>query len=191
MSTPTSLPLWHNALQHLLERHAHLPQSRFVSAATVREDGRPANRMLTFRFFLNDGRLVFTTDRRADKVHQLQRQPAMELCWYFTETRTQVRLLGEAVAAEPGDPELAEARMRTWRERTEQSRLSFAWPEPGEPLAPPQAFEGPAPQLPPDNFLLLLFAPQLVDVLELSPQPHRRIVFEQGPDGWQEMAVNP
>lgn len=191
MTVPMTLPRWHAALQQLLERHAHLPHSRFVSAATVREDGRPANRMLTFRFFLHDGRLVFTTDARSEKTAQLLRQPWIELCWYFTETRTQVRLLGRAVLAAPEEPALAEVRMRTWRERTEQSRHSFAWPEPGAALAPFEAFEGRAPQLPPDNFLLLLFAPEQVDVLELSPQPHRRLVFEHGPDGWQEMAVNP
>lgn len=191
MSTPPSLPLWHNALQHLLERHTHLPQSRFVSAATVREDGRPANRMLTFRFFLDDGRLVFTTDSRSDKVGQLDGSPWMELCWYFTETRTQVRLFGRATLAGAGQCELEEARMRTWRERTEQSRHSFAWPQPGSPLGSMADFAGQAPQLPPDNFLLLLFTAEHVDVLELGPQPHRRIVFEQGPDGWQATPVNP
>lgn len=115
----------------------------------------------------------------------------MELCWYFSETRTQLRLLGKAQVADADVAEYGELRMQTWRARTEQSRQAFSWPAPGSALAPVQAFELPCPQVPPENFLLLLFEPQQVDLLELAPHPHRRCVYTLEGDAWLQRAVNP
>lgn len=186
-----SEPRWKHLFQQLLDRHAHLPHARFVSAATVRADGRPANRTLTFRLLLEDGRLAFTTDSRSEKPAQLATNPWMELCWYFTEARTQLRLLGQASVPPPETAGLLELRMQTWRGRTEQSRQAFSWPAPGQPLAAAEDFELPCPQLPPDNFLLLLFAPRQVEVLELTPHPHRRHLHTLQAGTWNEAAVNP
>ena len=48
------------------------PAARFVQLATVRPDGRPANRTLVFRGFLNEtSRLTFVTDLRSPKVGDL------------------------------------------------------------------------------------------------------------------------
>lgn len=186
-----SVPRWQTQLQSLLDRHAHLPYARFVSAATVRTDGRPANRMLTFRGLQGNGCLVFTTDVRAEKAAQLAANSAMELCWYFTEVRIQLRLLGTATIAASDDTELAALHMQAWRERTEQSRQAFTWPDPGQVLAPQISFELPSPQLPPDHFALLLFQTQQVDTLELSPHPHRRCIHSLENGNWIETPINP
>src|SRR5689334_7958236 len=137
----TPLPTWFNILNEQLDRHAHLPFSRFTQVATVREDGRPANRTLTFRFFLDDGRLVFTADTRTEKIAQLAANPWAEACWYFTESRMQVRVLGTMqLVADTEDEELRQARMRTWKERSDDSRQSFTWPEAGMPVAAMECF---------------------------------------------------
>lgn len=185
-----NVPVWLIRLQQLLDRDAHLPHSRFASAATVRGDGRPANRTLAFRSFLEDGRLVFTSDARSEKAGQLAANPWMELCWYFTETRTQMRLLG-TVEMEGKEGRHADARMGSWRERTEQSRHAFSWPDPGRALGAQDAFEQPCPPFPPAHFILLIFRPQQVDVLDLAPHPHRRTVHTWEDATWTETAVNP
>ncbi|HEX7650663.1 MAG TPA: pyridoxamine 5'-phosphate oxidase family protein [Noviherbaspirillum sp.] len=188
----TNVPSWRDTLSAQLDRHAHLPYSRFVSAATVRADGRPANRTLTFRFFLPDGRLLFTTDTRTDKVVQLATNPWVEACWYFTDSRMQVRISGTMECVDgSGDEELQQARLRTWRERSEESRQSFTWPHAGQLLAAADAFAKAAPALPPENFALLILAPQQVDILDLIPSPHSRIVYTLNGSEWQSAAINP
>lgn len=188
----TNFPSWCDTLSAQLDRHAHLPYSRFVSMATVRADGRPANRILTFRFFLSDGRLLFTTDTRTDKVTQLAANPWVEACWYFTESRMQVRISGliESVGVSESE-EMQQARLRAWRERSEESRQSFTWPHAGQMLAAADAFAKPAPALPSENFALLILAPQQVDILDLSPSPHSRIVYTLDGSEWHSAAINP
>lgn len=188
----TSPSSWLDILGAQLERHAHLPYSRFVQVATVREDGRPANRTLTFRFFVQNGHLLFTADTRTEKITQLAANPWAEACWYFTESRMQVRVLGTMqLVAETADEELQQARLRTWKERSEESRQSFTWPHAGRPRSSPENFTKAAPELPPENFALLILAPERVDILDLARAPHSRIVHVLTDGEWRAGAVNP
>lgn len=184
---------WRSLLEEALRLHAHQPPSRYAQFATVRPDGRPANRTINFRFFLDPGdRLVFSADLRSEKVPQLEAQPWAELCWYFEETREQFRLLGRVtVVGESQDPELEAARLRTWRERSEASRQSSTWPPPGRPRAGEDEFQRPVPADPPPYFALLILVPEEVDHLELRPQPHRRTLFRRTGEGWEAVAINP
>lgn len=187
-----TLPFWRGILEAQLERHMHLPYSRFIQVATVREDGRPANRTLTFRFFLHDGRLLFTADTRTEKVAQLAANPWAEACWYFMESRMQVRLLGTMqLVAETADEELRQARLRTWRERSDESRQSFTWPHAGKPLSSREQFSKTVPDMPPENFALLLLAPERVEILDLTQAPHSLIVHQLMDGEWVVDALNP
>lgn len=187
----TSRPAWRNVLDAHLDRHSHLPSSRFVQVATVRQDGRPANRTMTFRFFFEEDCLLFTADARTEKMAELSRSPWAELCWYFTETRTQVRLLGTMRPARPQDESTLRARSRTWAERSDESRQSFTWPPAGDPLAPPPAFSAPAPSVPPENFSVLLFSPERVEALDLGSQPHARELHSLSDGVWMATRINP
>lgn len=189
---PSLQPQWQSQLASLLADHAHLPHSTFVPAASVRRDGRPANRVLSFRFFLPDGQLVFTTDARSEKTAELHANPWVELCWYFTEKRVQMRLLGTAVIGTgQGTAMLEQARQRSWRERSEQSRQSFSWPAPGQARGADVLFSLPCPETPPENFVLLVFVPERVDTLDLSSQPHRRELHVLEDGKWTATSINP
>ncbi len=80
-----------------------------VQMATVRANGRPANRTLVFRGFLHDSpRLTFVTDERSAKVGDLERLPWAEICWYFPVTHEQFRITGPTtlVRDATGEPAL-------------------------------------------------------------------------------------
>ena len=187
-----TLPTWRTIVDTQLERHAHLPHSRFVQVATVRTDGRPANRTLTFRFFLDDGRLLFTADTRTEKAGQLVANPWAEACWYFTESRMQVRLLGTMqLNTVSTDEELALARQRTWQDRSSESRQSFTWPDAGQSLGAAELFSKTAPDLPPENFALLILTPERVDILDLTSSPHKRTIHTLEHGDWRSLVVNP
>jgi len=186
-------PVWRTLLQAALDAHVDRPESRFAQLATVRGDGRPANRTVNFRFFLDaPDRLVFTTDTRSAKVAQIAANPWGELCWYFAGTREQFRISGRLeVIAEPVEAELVAARERAWRERSDASRQSFTWPEPGAPRAEAEAFEGAVPGEPPGVFALLVLTVEGVEHLELRAAPHVRTVYRLGGEGWTTESVNP
>jgi hypothetical protein len=57
-------------------------------------DGSPSNRTVVFRGFHKTTSLMFYTDKRSDKCLEFQRNPMVELCWYFSGTREQFRIKG-------------------------------------------------------------------------------------------------
>ena len=187
-----ALPIWRETLDDILQRHAHLPTAAFAQVASVRADGRPANRTLSFRFFLSDNRLLFTADSRTEKIAQFEANPWAEACWYFSESRVQFRLLGTMhTVRDPDEEEMILARRRTWQERSAESRQSFTWPAAGQPLEERDVFKYPAPTVPPANFALLVLAPEQVEILDLSCQPHARSVHRVAAGGWHTEKINP
>ncbi|RUS32904.1 pyridoxamine 5'-phosphate oxidase-domain-containing protein [Jimgerdemannia flammicorona] len=79
-------------------------QAAYLSLATVRSNGRPANRNVVFRGFAgeeHDGLTewesdlpVFTTDLRSAKIEQIQQNSWGELSWWFPATGDQFRITG-------------------------------------------------------------------------------------------------
>ena len=95
-----SLAPWRSPLSRALHRNRSLPNARYVQLATVRPDGSPANRTIVFRGFVEEpfcnstplyDTLQFVTDRRSEKVIEIEHQVLGEVCWYFPNTREQFR----------------------------------------------------------------------------------------------------
>ncbi|MCZ7646390.1 MAG: pyridoxamine 5'-phosphate oxidase family protein [Planctomycetota bacterium] len=187
---------WREWLDRALEANPERPDALYLQLATVRPGGRPANRTIFFRGFLEPGpRLVFTTNAHSAKVAELAAQPWAEACWHFRTTREQFRIAGrvETVGARHPDAALRAERLRLWALQREDSRLTFAWPRPGLPRAGDPAFAVPAPDpaLPAENFLLGLLAPDEVDYIDLRPALHERWRFAREAGGWRAERLNP
>jgi pyridoxamine 5'-phosphate oxidase len=188
---------WRSPLARALHRNRSLVYARYLQLATVRSDGRPANRTVVFRNFLPEtNQLKFIADRRSEKIAQLVTQPWAEACWYFPKTREQFRLLGKLnlVDLDCADLTLQAARKTTWHDLSENARSSFFWPEPKADRAEQLAFEVDVSDssTPIDTFCLLLFDPIEVDHLELRGEPQSRWLYQQADDGaWSINPVNP
>jgi pyridoxamine 5'-phosphate oxidase len=193
---------WRSPLSRALHRNRALAYARYLQLATVRTDGRPANRTVVFRGFLDPGnQLKFITDGRSAKVEQMQRHPWGEVCWYFPKTHEQFRLRGSLmlVQAHQTDSALRAHRQQQWRELSDNARLQFTWPTPGDPRAAAESFAAlaPEPESPPDCFCLGLLVPTQVDHLELRGEPQNRTLYTQtetaqtGDRHWISQSVNP
>lgn len=171
----STFPAWRTKIEAALDGDQASPEGCYVQVATVRPDGRPANRTLVFHAFLEpDHRLVFTTDLRAAKMAHLALNPWIEACWYFSRSREQFRFTGRAaLVTDKGDAREEQARLRTWRQLSDHSRQTFTWPAPGEPRAAVSEFELAAGAEPPLHFALLIVIPRRVDHLELSTRGWR------------------
>lgn len=193
-----TLAPWRPLLARALHRNRSDAHSRYFQIATVRADGRPANRTVVFRGFLDDdtNRLQFVTDLRSDKIDQIYHQHWAEVCWYFTKTREQFRIAGtlELVTADPNHAQ-QQARTDLWQQLSDSARLQFTWPHPGKPRADQAKFTDiatPDATHPPDNFGLVLLNPTAVDHLQLrgEPQNRDRYFLESGTE-WRVEEVNP
>lgn len=191
-----SLAPWRSPLTRALD-HNPQPLARYLQLATVRANGRPANRTVVFRGFLEDtDQLKFAIDARSQKVDQIALQLWAEACWYFPETREQFRITGSLtlVQADYPDSALQQARQSTWQELSNAARLQFAWPHPGKPRADAAAFEPPPPNAvePLPHFCLLLLLPVQVDHLELRGEPQNRWLYDRNSEqAWSTQAINP
>jgi PPOX class probable FMN-dependent enzyme len=189
--------IWMPSLILALYRNRQGPQSRFVQVATVRADGRPANRTMVFGGFLDETpQLTFQTDARSSKIAELDHHPWAEACWYFPITREQFRIGGcvKVVGKDTPDPALLDARRAAWRELADATRAGFDWPAPGQPRDPAVPYTtNPADrEKPPPQFCLLILDPQTVDHLELNGNPQNRWEYQRDDQGrWSGAEVNP
>lgn len=194
-----SLALWRSPLARALHRNRSLVYARYLQLATVRADGRPANRTVVFRGFLDQtNQLTFITDVRSEKSAQISSQPWGEICWYFPKTREQFRLLGSLTLVSGEDATdlesaLQPARQKLWQDLSEAARIQFTWANPGAPaedIALVQPAPDPVHPLP--NFSLLLLEPEQVDHLELRGNPQNRYRYEKADqDTWIVRSINP
>ncbi|MDC0839604.1 pyridoxamine 5'-phosphate oxidase family protein [Limnospira fusiformis KN01] len=186
-------PVWRLALVAAMHRNRSLSYSRYLQLATVRLDGRPANRTVVFRGFMTKGdRLKFVTDTRSQKVIEIAENPWGEACWYFPKTREQFRISGQLTIVEYAE-HLCD---QSWQELSEAAKSQFFWPDPGQQrrdsghanFDPPD----PIPQQPPPNFSVLLLTPERVDHLQLRGEPQNRTIYDAQSNGtWKGKAVNP
>lgn len=191
-----SLAPWRSPLARALHRNRSRADSRYPQLATIRPDGRPANRTVVFRdFWADTNRLLFVTDARSDKLHHIEQHRGAALCWYFTQTREQFRLGGELQAL-TADSDMAAAmpiRHDLWHRLSDNARQQFAWPSPGQPrmttgYEPTDLSESD----PLDTFAVLVFDPDTVDHLVLKGTPQNRWQYCRQPDhSWQMIEVNP
>ncbi len=191
-----SLAPWRSAIAYALHRNCSLVYSRYLQLATVRADGRPANRTIVFRGFLEStNQFKFVTDVRSAKIDQINQQPWAEACWYFPHTREQFRITGNLTVVTPTHPSFQLARVAQWMELSDGARLQFVWPDPGKPrVLTPQAFTPTPPDStqPVDNFCLLLLDPVEIDHLELRGEPQNRQIYNLDyQQQWSVQAVNP
>lgn len=196
MTDPTE-PLWRPSLALALYRNRHVAQSRYLQLATVRHDGRPANRTVVFRGFLGQSdQITAVTDLRSAKAREIQASPWAEACWYFPMTREQFRLSGRVtvVGEASGDDEVQRVRRNIWRELSEATRHSFTWPTPAAPRDPSVPFiETPTdPDSPLKTFGLLVLNPVEVDHLELDGNPQNRWNYRRDDAGrWSAQEIHP
>lgn len=192
----TKVAPWRSPLARALQRNRSQADSRYFQLATVQADGRPANRTVVFRGFLDNTNLLkIIIDTRSDKFEQIQHQPWGEACWYFTTTREQFRLAGklDAINADCLNSEFQNARHSTWKDISDSARLQFAWPHPGKMRADSEAFSPSPPDAayPLPNFSLLLLNPVKVDHLELRGDPQNRWLYLYESEAWSTVAINP
>lgn len=94
------------------------------------------------------------------------------------------------------DQSLAAVRVAQWKELSDNSRLQFRYPPPGQLRKKTSedsklfAPEVPSVDTPEDTFVLLLMEPNVVDVVDLRANERRKFTIVS-PEEWEEAYINP
>ncbi|MCG7284534.1 pyridoxamine 5'-phosphate oxidase family protein [Cellulomonas sp. ACRRI] len=160
-----------------------------ASLATVSADGAPRSRSVILRSW-EPGRaaLGLATDARSAKVREIRADPRVSLVVWDDDAQVQVRLEGRAAVVD--DP--AELRRR-WEGLGARSRRGYATVGvPGTPV------DGDATPARDDDeavwsarFAWVEVVVDRVDRLDLSSEPHDRVVAERAGAGWRARRVVP
>jgi PPOX class probable FMN-dependent enzyme len=157
-------------------------QPIIAAMATSNAQGIPSVRNVVCRI-QGEQRFFITTDSRSQKSKHIQTSPQIELAFWLPRRREQFRII--AIAELWPDPQ------PIWDDLSDQTRASFYWPAPGQPLQADNFPTKPSPgRKPPPHFQVLFLGPQQVDHLELTPQPHRRRRWSSA-TGWKLENLNP
>jgi pyridoxamine 5'-phosphate oxidase len=175
----TDLAPWRQVLARSLHRNRALAYARYFQLATVRANGRPANRTVVFRGFLPESNaILMITDLRSQKIAQIEQQGWAEICWYFPKTREQFRFAGTIHVVDALHPKQnwQKAYHETWQALSAAARAQFYGVAPGLPrdLEPIEAVPQDASETIPESFRLLIFEPEDLDYLDLKTHPHDR-----------------
>eukprot|EP00879_Flechtneria_rotunda_P021996 GHRR01023198.1.p1 GENE.GHRR01023198.1~~GHRR01023198.1.p1 ORF type:complete len:151 (+),score=27.50 GHRR01023198.1:352-804(+) len=125
---------WRPMLLKSLDKNHELPYAKFFQLATVRANGRPANRTVVFRGFLGESDdLTFVTDRRSQKVSEVAANRNVQVCWYFPSSREQYRLSGVLNIIGEGSQhaQLLHARQDAWTNLSDSGMCSWICREAG------------------------------------------------------------
>lgn len=184
VGSETNQPAWVADLRRLLlEEFGEAP--RVAMLATSDHAGAPHVRCIVIRNVGDNGSMLFATDARSDKAAQMDQNGAVEVLFWFSRERVQVRIAGEARPMR----DLAQ-RERQWGELSAGSRAMFTWPPPGMARSTSAAFSHPPPQFAPSNFAVYQIIPASVDHLSLRETPHVRWLM-RAQDDWHPVAINP
>ena len=189
--------LWRPSLVLALHQNRHAPYSRFVQMATVRADGRPANRYGRFPRLLGRDAAIDVRDRLAKPQGRRARpfslgRSLLVLSRHARAVSDQrpVALVGE----DTSDPALArrpaQLLARAGGAGAAQLHLAGA----GEPRAERVPFptDHPDPEKPLPHFCLMMLDPHEVDLLEINGKPQNRWVYKRDDRGrWTGTEVNP
>lgn len=154
--TPASIPdepdMWGD-LKTSIKRNKSERTSGWVQLATVKADGRPANRTIVHRQICTlDGSphpvMSFVTDRRSEKCTEIQHSDFAEVVMYLPITREQYRISGRLTIYAAGDEllgydggwsrqALESERLQAFERMSDAGRSAFAWPDPGAPRVDP------------------------------------------------------
>ena len=168
-----NLPSWRQDLKSSREKEGKSNSNRWIQLATVSEENEPRLRTVVFRGWHKHSSMIIFTDRRSEKIGHLKSNPNAEILWFFSKSKSQFRFKGKI-------RELINNK-NYWDSLSEKSKLSWFWGSPGEKKKPKEQFAYEIlSNLPKsENFVVLNFEIESVDLLKLEQPVHKRYLWEK------------
>ena len=179
-----NLPSWRQDLKSSRKKEGKLPSNRWIQLATVSEKIEPRLRTVVFRGWNKDSSMIIFSDRRSEKIEHIKSNPNAEILWFFLKTKSQYRFKGKI-------SELSDNK-NYWDTLSEKSKSSWFWGSPGEIINPKLQSTYEILSNPPmsENFVVLKFEIDSVDLLKLEQPIHKRYLWKKIKN-WEKTEINP
>ena len=179
-----NLPSWRQELKSARKKEGKAPSNRWIQLATININNKPRLRTVVFRGWKEDNSMLIFTDKRSEKVEHIKNNPNSEILWFFFKSKTQFRFKGRM-------NELLD-NSYFWETLSEKSKLTWFWEYPGHKLSKELKTDNliTTNLHKPENFAVLQFQIQSVDLLKLEQPIHKRYLWEKD-NKWKKIEINP
>lgn len=157
---------------HAKKRHPF----KYFTLATI-ENGTPRQRTVVLRKTLTDLSLVFFTDKRTQKVIEIQQNPSCSALFYNPKKLLQLRIQGTAELITDT------AQIATyWHTVQQASKKDYTTSiAPGTPIKNPDAVSYSYEE---HHFCPVKIVPNSIEFLQLKRPNHLRVLFTKEQEGW-------
>ena len=179
-----NLPSWRQDLKSSRKKEGKLPSNRWIQLATVNEKNEPRLRTVVFRGWRTETSMLIFTDRRSKKMEHIKLNSNAEILWFFFKTKSQFRFKGKVSELIKNE--------KYWDTLTAKSKSSWFWEHPGHRVDAERKFSHSIKKdlSKPNNFVVLEFQINSVDLLKLEKPIHMRYIWEKENE-WEKVEINP
>ena len=142
-----NLPEWRLAIKSSNNKEGKSVSKRWIQIATTSKDNLPRLRTVVFRGWSEVNSMLIYTDRRSEKINDININNNVEILWLFPKSKTQYRLKGETYEIKEN--------IRFWDNLSENSKTTWFWPNPGDKLSQRSAYDTPKTLKRPFTFTVL------------------------------------
>ena len=180
------MPPWICQINSALQKEAENDFSRWIQLSTIGIDNTPRVRTVVFRGWSESYEMKLFTDKRSQKIHEIDLNNNVEICWLFLKCKCQFRFRGTSRI------DLGKDNIHHWNQLNNKSKSMWSWPTPGERfcLEKEHVYLNRSEEELSENFALLKIHITHVDQLLLSKPKHIRRKWERNND-WNEERINP
>jgi len=177
-----NLPEWRLAIKSSNNKEGKSVSKRWIQIATTSKDNLPRLRTVVFRGWSEVNSMLIYTDRRSEKINDININNNVEILWLFPKSKTQYRLKGEAYEIKEN--------IRFWDNLSENSKKTWFWPNPGDKLSQRSSYNTPSELERPKTFTVLEIKINYVELLKLERPIHKRCYWSKH-KGWKRIELNP
>ena len=177
-----NLPEWRLAIKSSINKEGKSVSKRWIQISTTSKDNLPRLRTVVFRGWSDAHSMLIYTDRRSEKINDLNINNNVELLWLFPKCKSQYRLKGQAYEIKEN--------IKFWNNLSENSKETWFWPNPGGKLSQKSEYITPKKLEKPDTFTVLQVKISYVELLKLERPIHKRCSWGNN-NGWKRIELNP
>jgi len=178
----TNLPEWRLAIKSSNNKEGKSVSKKWIQIATTSKDNLPRLRTVVFRGWSEAHSMLIYTDRRSQKINDININNNVELLWLFPKSKSQYRLKGKAYEIKEN--------IKFWNNLSENSKTTWFWPNPGDKLSQRSSYDTPSKLEKPETFTVLEVKMNYVELLKLERPIHKRCCWIKD-KSWKRIELNP
>jgi len=177
-----NLPEWRLAIKSSKNKEGKSVSKRWIQIATTSRDSLPKLRTVVFRGWSGTDSMLIYTDRRSEKINDINNNKNVEILWLFPKSKSQYRLRGEVYEIKEN--------IKFWDNLSENSKATWFWPNPGGELSQKSSYKTPKKLDKPYTFTVLEIKINYVELLKLERPIHKRCCWSKH-KVWKRTELNP